>query len=219
MTWAAWEPATRCTDGPRPGAKALWQWVDETWPGLYRFGGIYNCRPVRGGTSRSVHSEGRAVDAMIRPVGGKGDPRGYELLNALASHGKRLGVQCVIWDRQIWTAKSPGGRRYNGQAPHYDHLHIELTRKAGESLTVADLRRTVGGGPPAPSTPARRTLRLTSPLMSGADVAQVQAKLRATPDGVFGPATRQAVKQFQQANGLTVDGVVGPATWRALGWG
>ena len=32
-------------------------------------------------------------------------------------------------------------------------------------------------------------------------------------DGVFGPQTEDAVKDFQQSNGLVVDGVVGPITW------
>ena len=31
--------------------------------------------------------------------------------------------------------------------------------------------------------------------------------------GTFGPQTEQAVKDFQQSNGLVVDGVVGPITW------
>lgn len=35
-------------------------------------------------------------------------------------------------------------------------------------------------------------------------------------DGDFGATTQDAVKSFQQGNGLTVDGVAGPATWQEL---
>jgi len=35
-------------------------------------------------------------------------------------------------------------------------------------------------------------------------------------DGVFGPRTENAVKQFQKDNGLAADGTVGPQTWAAL---
>lgn len=36
-------------------------------------------------------------------------------------------------------------------------------------------------------------------------------------DGVFGPATEEAVKQFQRDAGLDDDGIAGPKTWEALG--
>lgn len=57
----------------------------------------------------------------------------------------------------------------------------------------------------------------------GKAVKRAQRGLRRTPnpgvavDGVFGPATQQAVKDFQSSNPpLGVDGIVGPATWAAL---
>ena len=56
---------------------------------------------------------------------------------------------------------------------------------------------------------------------SGAAVSELQQLLNAkginiTVDGVFGNATRAAVVQFQQQNGLVVDGIVGTQTWQAL---
>jgi peptidoglycan hydrolase-like protein with peptidoglycan-binding domain len=57
---------------------------------------------------------------------------------------------------------------------------------------------------------------------TGDTVRRLQRALRPTPnlglvvDGVFGPATEAAVKEFQQGAGLVVDGTVGPQTWAAL---
>lgn len=61
-----------------------------------------------------------------------------------------------------------------------------------------------------------RTLFVQQPFMRGDDVREVQRKVNATVDGIFGPETEQLVRQFQQNNNLVVDGIVGPATWEAL---
>jgi len=66
------------------------------------------------------------------------------------------------------------------------------------------------------------TLRIGS---SGSAVVLLQTLLnnampgrpKLVPDGMFGPATRARVVEFQISKGLVPDGVAGPATWAALG--
>lgn len=62
----------------------------------------------------------------------------------------------IIWNRRIYSARYPNGAKYNGVAPHTDHLHIELTWHAARNLTRERVRQVAGGAPaptPAP-TPA-----------------------------------------------------------------
>lgn len=57
----------------------------------------------------------------------------------------------------------------------------------------------------------------------GDAITQIQKKLirwgylDGTADGIFGAETEEAVKYFQEQNGLTADGIVGSATLKALG--
>ena len=81
---------------------------------------------------------------------------------------------------------------------------------------TTEVARLTGDTPPPPSGPP--TLRQGD---RGDHVRTLQTRLVAhgaglTVDGVFGPATLAAVRDFQQAHRLDVDGVVGPATWAAL---
>ena len=39
---------------------------------------------------------------------------------------------------------------------------------------------------------------------------------RVAVDGIYGPATENAVQAFQRLFGLTADGIVGPRTWERL---
>ena len=65
-------------------------------------------------------------------------------------------------------------------------------------------------------------LKLTHPNMRGEKVLTVQKALinlgytGSNPDGIFGPNTEAAVKQFQKENNLSVDGIVGPNTMDKL---
>jgi putative chitinase len=50
----------------------------------------------------------------------------------------------------------------------------------------------------------------------GEEVKKMQAALKLTADGDFGPGTEAALKKWQAANGLTADGVAGPKTLAKL---
>lgn len=144
MRWASpYERAANCTSGPADGARHLLAWLIEEYP-LGWSGGIFNCRNVRGGVTKSTHGEGRAVDFMLPVVNGIGHPTGHAIVRRLGTTGDRLGFQFVIFDRRQWSAKNPGGGYYGGTHPHRDHLHIELTWAAARNLTLATLRSVLG---------------------------------------------------------------------------
>ena len=50
----------------------------------------------------------------------------------------------------------------------------------------------------------------------GNEVKVLQEKLNLKADGIFGPLTEEAVKDFQRSNGLEVDGIVGVDTLSKL---
>lgn len=55
------------------------------------------------------------------------------------------------------------------------------------------------------------------PSVRALQEALVELEWELDVDGVFGPATDAAVREFQEHNELDVDGIVGPLTWEALG--
>ncbi len=67
-----------------------------------------------------------------------------------------------------------------------------------------------------------RILSWQTRILVGDDVAALQSRLSelgfdaGRPDGLFGPRTERALKEFQRDYGLRPDGVCGPSTLRAL---
>ena len=117
----------------------------------------------------------------------------------------------------------------------FDGQHLWVANAGDKTLQMIDIsdyqiqivQPTSTPSPTVTPTPTKpdfeRTLRLSSPTMRGDDVENLQNRLLdlgytevGIADGSFGPKTDEAVRHFQQNNGLTIDGIVGPLTWDAV---
>lgn len=146
------------------------------------------------------------------------DAQYFALVRSCAAINRRLAQT---------SARTIGHKEYAGRAQgKWDPGAIDM------DLLRADIEERIGHiATPAP------TPRPTAPVgqyadvllfrpMEGPDVAALQRRLRSDyaqyagdlkVDGVFGPHTEAAVKEFQRRTpGLGVDGIVGPATAAAL---
>lgn len=117
----------------------------------------------------------------------------------------------------VWRAYNPNQPNRN---KHIHHVHISVVPKTASGDPGDDPRSWDIAGPwkaedTRPAPVVKPLLRRGSPYT--ADVTALQRKLGLTVDGIFGPKTEQAVKEFQKKNGLTADGLVGPYTREKLG--
>jgi len=125
----------------------------------------------------------------------------------------RRGVAAILKKIGANVIMCCGHKEYalpQGRKPDPTFDMDEFRRQVATIMTGTALPPTVI---PASDAQGRPTLRRGA---RGELVKQIQRKLRGDPDGIFGPATEAALRQFQRDNGLVPDGIVGPRTWATL---
>lgn len=234
-----YQPQNSCDPIARPGTSALGSLLADTYGG----GAIGYARSCVAGTTE--HSDGRALDWML-DAGDAADAAvaADALAWLLADDGavaRRLGVQYVIWNRQIWRTyrSSAGWQPYRGASPHTDHIHISLTWDGamkrtswwtGRAVTSPDRGtcRVYAGefapvytdanrercGTPAPAPVSGKKTYVMGQVSD--DIALAQGRLGVETDGDFGPQTRRAVFGYQEQRNLPRTGVLDQATWVSL---
>ncbi len=85
-------------------------------------------------------------------------------------------------------------------------------RRTGALVVAAALTFAAGG-----ALAADRATNTAAVKSAGSSVAALQRALGIAADGIYGPATRRAVRAYQRNQGLAVDGIAGPVTLAHLG--
>ena len=108
-----------------------------------------------------------------------------------------------------WLASLSASRRRRAEA-----ARLARRKRAGRGGGAALLAAMTlaAGGAVAQDGPAT-----TKTATTGSTVVALQRALGVSADGVVGPVTRRAIRNYQRNHGLAVDGIAGPATLASLG--
>jgi hypothetical protein len=142
--------AHRCRPRSNPGIRLLEAWVGRHYPG--ESWGVYRCERLSK-HSRSLHSEGRALDWHLdakRPTDRSAANSLINLLLASDADGnvhalaRRMGVQELIFNCQAWFGGEDGMERYSvcqghrhvdPTTAHRNHVHIGLNWAGAKART------------------------------------------------------------------------------------
>jgi peptidoglycan hydrolase-like protein with peptidoglycan-binding domain len=108
-----------------------------------------------------------------------------------------------------WLASLRASRRRRAEAARQARRR-RAGRGGGAALLAA--MTLAAGGAVAQDGPASGTR-----AASTSGVVALQTALGVPADGVIGPVTRRAIRNYQRNHGLAVDGIAGPATLSSLG--
>lgn len=139
---------------------------------------------------------------------------------------KTNGLHLVSSDYTAYSDTGPGWDGYGGIAPDiwqytssqpFNGYNLDFNAFRG---TLAELKMMVEGTVPKPPPPLKWPT--VAEGASGNRVKVIQYLMNShgggvTVDGIYGPATKEAVFGFQLVQGLAgIDGITGPETWAAL---
>lgn len=135
--------------------------------------------------------------------------------------GRDSRIKYVIANKRIFSStQNPWQwRSYTGSNPHTSHIHVSVnSHKAAydDTREWGLFDHSPQPDPEAPSVPGPDRRPLLKEGSRGEEVREVQGLLDITIDGIFGPNTKRAVRNFQLGVDLDGDGIVGPLTWAAL---
>lgn len=144
------------------------------------------------------------------------------LAKIMAWGARRFGWPLVVIDNTTGrglTWHGAGGASWGG---HYD-CPGEI-RKAQRARIIERAQRIADQSDAPVYEPPRfpgRLMRVTTPMMHGDDIRDLQARLKfrgwqIAVDGWYGPDTRDIVIAYQREKGLAVDGKAGEQTWNSV---
>ena len=198
----------------------------------------YNCRAIKGGTGRSLHSYGIAIDVNwdTNPFKETPDDRAVRFSDKATQDGRAQDVKLGIADTDmtkdmiddvlaIKTNNKKTVFEWGGNwKDRKDLMHFELDVSPGDLQTGIDWN-TVKQPRTAKALEPDEATQVASQLTTGSRgdaVKQLQMALvqRGYPvgdvDGIYGTQTAMAVSAFQGRQGLAQTGTADDATLRAL---
>ena len=94
----------------------------------HRFHGVggYVQRPTESG-AESLHASGRAADIYVKTQNALLKAIGDSIFSGFIANAAQLGLDHIIWNRQIWSTTHPTVQPYHGTKKHEDHVHVGFT--------------------------------------------------------------------------------------------
>lgn len=184
--------------------------VKRAFPGQIRISTATVVRPIADTNTWSQHAYGNATDSRATRT------RLARLASWSAANARRLSVARVIYNRQVWDARTRKWRVYRGKNPHLTHVHTDFlpqwvgTPPGRPAGTTSDINRPYATPPDRDPPYGRQWLRPIAFAMYG------NAGMRQRPETATEAQVRSSVIGYRRRRGLGADPRVSRVVWERL---